>query len=64
VHRPQHACDEFVDAIAFLHKRNQCSDSAFIVGAASEMGKDQLLESIDLILKRHQIRYRLVTMSY
>jgi hypothetical protein len=63
VHRPQHTCDELVDAIAFLHKRNQCRDSAFIVGAASEMGKDELLESIDLILKRHEIRYRLVTMS-
>jgi len=63
MHRPQHACDELVYAITFLHKRNQSSDSAFIVRAASEMGKDQLLESIDLILKGHQIRNCLVTTS-
>jgi len=62
MHSSQHASDELVDAVALLHEGNQCSDSAFIVGAASEVRKDELLERVDLILQRHQVRNRLVSL--
>lgn len=61
VHGAEHAGDEFVNAVAFLHQWRQRGDSTFIVVGASEMRKDELLELVDLILQRHQIRDGLVT---
>jgi hypothetical protein len=55
MHRAQHASDELVYTIALLDQGHQRSNATFVVGAASEVGEDQLLESIDLILQSHEI---------
>ena len=55
VHSPQHTGDEFVDAIALLHKWHQGCDSALIVCAASKMGKYELLKRVNLVLKSHEV---------
>lgn len=55
MHSTQHASNEFVDAIAFLDQRDQRGYPALVVCAASEVGEDELLERIDLVLQRHEI---------
>ena len=50
MHCSQHARHEFVDAVTFLHQGDQRRDSALVVGTTSEVGKDELLESINLVL--------------
>lgn len=50
IHRPQHARNEAVDAIALFDKRDKCRYSALVVDGMAEMSKDQLLERFDLIL--------------
>jgi hypothetical protein len=62
MHCAQHASDEFVYAIALLHQGHQSSDPTFVVDAASEVRKDEFLESIDLILKCHQVGNSLVAL--
>jgi len=37
MHGSKHACDKLVDSIAFLYKRHQRRDSAFVVGTTSEV---------------------------
>ena len=61
MHCSQHASDKLVDTITLLHQGNQRRNSAFIVGTASEVGKDELLEGIDLVLKSHKVCDRLVS---
>lgn len=63
MHGAQHAGNEFVNSITFGDQGHQCGDPALIVGAAAEMGEDQFLESVDLILQIHEIGDRLVTMT-
>ena len=53
VHGPQHARNKFVDTITLLDKRHQRRNSTLIICAASEMGEDELLKSINLVLKIH-----------
>lgn len=50
MHSAQHAGYELVDAIALLDQRDQGSNPTLVVCAASEVGEDELLEGIDLIL--------------
>ena len=61
VHGTQHACDEFVNTVTFLHEWHEGGDPAFVVGAASEMGEYQLLKCVDLILQGHQVGDCLIT---
>lgn len=61
MHGAKHAGDELVDTIALLNQWYQRSDSAFIVRTASEVGKDEFLEGVDLILEGHQVGDGLVT---
>lgn len=55
VHRPEHAGDEFVDAMRLLNQRHQGRDATFVVRTRTEMGKDEFLERVDLILKGHEV---------
>ena len=55
MHCSQHACDKFVDAIAFLHKRHQRGNTTLVVGAASKMGENEFLKGVYLILEGHEI---------
>lgn len=64
MHSSQHAGDELVDTIAFLHQRDQRRDPTLIVGSRQEMREDQLLERIDLILQGHEFGDGLITKSY
>jgi hypothetical protein len=64
MHSAQHTSDEFVNAIALLHQRDQRSDAALVVCAASEVRENKLLEGIDLILQGHQVRNGLVTLIW
>lgn len=61
MHSAQHARDELVNPIAFLHEWDQRRDPALIVGSRLEVREDQLLERIDLILQAHEIGDRLIT---
>jgi hypothetical protein len=61
VHGPQHACNKFVDAITLLDKGHQGRNATLIICAASEMGQDELLKGINLVLKCHQVGDRFVT---
>lgn len=61
MHRPQHARDELVDTEALLHERHQRGDTALICGRASEVGEDELLERLDLVLERHKVGDGLVS---
>lgn len=60
VHGTQHACDEFVDAVTFLHQRDQGGYSALVVSTTPEMREDQFLELLDPILKSHEVGDSLV----
>lgn len=62
MHGAQHACNKLVDAVAFLYQRNEGGDTALIVSNMTEMRKNQLLELLNLILERHQVGNRLVTL--
>lgn len=55
MHCSQHARNEFVDAVTFLHQGYQRRDSALVVGTTSKVGEDKLLESINLVLQSHEI---------
>ena len=61
MHCPQHAGYELINAISLLHQRHQRSYAALVVRPTSEMGKDELLKRIDLVLKSHKIRDSFVT---
>jgi hypothetical protein len=50
MHSSQHAGNKLIYTIALLDQRNERSNSAFVVRAASEVREDELLEGIDLIL--------------
>ena len=60
MHCTQHAGDEFVDTVALLDQGHKRSDPAFVVSNMSEVGEDQLLELLDLVLQRHEVRDSLV----
>ena len=60
MHGPHHAGDEAVDAIAFLDLRDQGRDAALVVLAGAKVGKDELLEAVDLVLQVHEVRDGLV----
>lgn len=60
MHRPEHARDELVDAVTLLDQRHQGGDAALVIGTAPEMRENELLESIYLILKSHQIGYSFI----
>ena len=55
MHRSQHACNKFVNAIAFLHQRYQRRDPTLIIVPIAEACENQFLESLNLILQSHQI---------
>ena len=63
VHGAQHAGGKLVDGIALLHQRDQRRDPALVVRRWAEVGKDQLLELIDLVLKVHQVCNGLISTS-
>lgn len=62
MHSSQHACDKLVDTIALLDQRNKSRNSALVVRASSEMGENEFLEGVDLVLKGHEIRDGLVSL--
>lgn len=64
VHGAQHAGGKLVDGIGFLDQRNKGSNPALVVGRRAKVGKDELLELVNLILQVHQIRDRLVSNGY
>lgn len=55
MHRSQHAGDEFIYAIAFLHQWHQRRYPTFIIRSRSEMREDKFLERVDLVLEGHEI---------
>lgn len=55
VHGPKHACDELVNTITLLYKGYERRDAAFVVVGASEMGEDEFLELVYLVLQCHQV---------
>lgn len=44
MHGPKHASDEFVNAKTLLDQGYEGRDAALVVGRASEIGEDKLLE--------------------
>ena len=64
MHCSQHARDKFVDTVTFLHQGDKRRDSALVVGTTSKMGKDELLESINLVLQSHEVCDRLVSAKW
>lgn len=60
MHGAQHARDELVDAVTLLHQRHQRRYAALIIPNMSEVREDQLLELVDAVLQRHQVRDGLV----
>jgi hypothetical protein len=50
-----HAGDESVNTVRLFDKRNKSRNSAFVIACLFEMGEDELLERVDLVLKRHQV---------
>lgn len=62
MHGPHHTGDKSINSIALLNQRDQSRYLTLIVITPSKMSKDQFLETIDLVLQRHQITDRLVTL--
>lgn len=62
MHGSQHAGDELVDAIALLDQGHQGRDAAFVVEAVADVGKDQFLEGVDLVLQGHEVGDGLVAL--
>lgn len=62
MHSSEHAGDELVNTITFRYERNQSRDSALVVADAAEVGEDQLLERVDLVLQSHEVGNRLVSL--
>ena len=61
MHSSKHACNEAINSIALMNKRDKCGDFALVVCRTPEMREYKLLEGIDLVLKLHKIRDRLVS---
>lgn len=59
VHGAEHADDEAVDPVRLFHLRDERRDAALVVGRAAEVGKDELLERVDVVLQVHQVHDRL-----
>lgn len=55
MHGSHHAGDEFVDTVTFLDQRHKSSNTTLVVGMMTETRKNNLLESINMILQSHQI---------
>lgn len=55
MHCAEHTGNELINTIALLNQWHQRSDPTFVVRPASEVGKDEFLEGVDLILKGHEI---------
>lgn len=51
----KHACDELVDAVTFVNKRDEGGDATFIVANIAEVRENELLELLNLILQYHEI---------
>lgn len=52
---PKHACNELVDSITLMYKRNQRRDAAFVIADIAKVRKDELLELLNLVLQYHEI---------
>lgn len=61
-HGAHHGCDELVNAKTLLDEWDKSSDTAFVVVGSTEMRKDEFLERVNLILKSHEVRNRLVSL--
>jgi len=55
VHSSKHARDELVDTKRFLDERDKRRDTTFVGVGATKVGKDELLERFDLVLKGHEV---------
>lgn len=55
VHSTQHAGNELIDTVALLDQRHQGRDATLVVTGTSEVGEDELLELLNLILQDHEI---------
>lgn len=55
MHGPEHARDKLVDTITLGDERYQSRDAALVVSDAPEVGEDELLELVDLVLQVHQV---------
>ena len=62
VHRPEHARNEFVDAIALLYQWHQSGNAALVVRATAEVREDELLERVYLVLQGHEVGNGLVAL--
>lgn len=54
VNGPHHVDDEFIDAVGFLDLRDQGGNATLVI-TTCEVGKDELLEAVDLILQSHEV---------
>ncbi len=63
VHGAEHRGKELVDTVALLDKGAQEPRCGIVVGGASEVGKDELLKLLNLILEIHEIHDGLVSSS-
>ena len=61
VHGSKHARDEPIDAVAFLNLGDERTDTTLIVGRTAEVGEDQLLKRVDLVLQVHEVADGLVS---
>ena len=61
MHRPQHARNKLVYAIAFLYERHQCRYPALVICTTSKMSKDELLEGVYLVLEGHEVCNSLIS---
>jgi hypothetical protein len=61
VHRSQHAGDKLVDAKTLLDEGDEGRDPALIVVGAAEVGENELLEGLNLVLKCHEVGDRLIS---
>lgn len=62
VHRTKHAGDELVDAVALLNQRHQRRNATFVVSDIPEVGEDEFLELLNLVLQHHEVGDGLVAL--
>lgn len=58
VHGTQHADNESVDSVTLLDLRHEGRNSTLVVRRTAEMGKDELLERVNVVLEIHQVHDR------
>lgn len=62
MHGAKHAGNEFVDSVALGDKGHKGGYSALVITHVAEVGEDQLLELVDLVLEGHEVGDGLVAL--